>query len=511
MVAGQGADTLDGGAGVDTADFSPATANLALDLAAGTEGATGSVVSGFEAALGGSGNDSIAGDATGNWLDGRDGGDTVRGAGGADTLIGGVGNNLLDGGDGEDVAFYGWAGAGVLVDLGQGTASNGAGTDTIAGVEHASGTAFADTIRGGAGANFLHGGAGGDDLSGGAGSDTLLAGQGADTLDGGDGLDIVDFAVAAAGARASLGLGVETGTGAVLLSVEGMVGTGFGDYLDGGGTANWIDGRAGNDTIHGFESQDTLMGGLGQNTIDGGVGDDVLRYDWMAGPVSVDLAAGTAVGAGFSDFLTGIEAVTGTTANDTVRGGSEDNYLQAGLGDDLVAGGVGDDTIASGAGRDTLDGGEGLDLVDFGAAASAVFVDLARGIEASTGTVLASIEAAIGSNLNDVLTGDSAANYLAAGAGNDTLTGGRGNDTLIGGAGADRIGFDDGDGYDAVFGFQTGLDVIDATAYNSADPSYAPNIFEFGGDLVIQFQNGDTLYLVGTSLDTFNAATDLRL
>jgi hypothetical protein len=52
--------------------------------------------------------------------------------------------------------------------------------------------------------------------------------------------------------------------------------------------------------------------------------------------------------------------------------------------------------------------------------------------------------------------------------------------------------------------------VIDATAY-SADPNFAPNIFEYGGDLVIQFQNGDNLYLVGTSFATFDAATDLRL
>ena len=67
-----------------------------------------------------------------------------------------------------------------------------------------------------------------------------------------------------------------------------------------------------------------------------------------------------------------------------------------------------------------------------------------------------------------------------------------------------------GDGYDAVFGFETGVDVIDATAY-SADPNYAPNIFEFGGDLVIQFQNGDNLYLVDRSFATFDAGTDLVL
>ena len=136
---------------------------------------------------------------------------------------------------------------------------------------------------------------------------------------------------------------------------------------------------------------------------------------------------------------------------------------------------------------------------------------MAAGIEAITGTTLTTIEAAIGSNYSDLLIGDAENNYLDGRTGNDTLDGGAGNDSLIGGAGADTIVFDDGDGYDAVFGFQTGVDVIDATAYNSADPAYAPNIFQNGADLVIAFQNGDNLYLVGTSFATFNAATDLRL
>ena len=53
--------------------------------------------------------------------------------------------------------------------------------------------------------------------------------------------------------------------------------------------------------------------------------------------------------------------------------------------------------------------------------------------------------------------------------------------------------------------------VIDATAYAAADPTFAPTIFEYGSDLVIAFGGGDNLYLVGESLSTFNAATDLRL
>ena len=70
--------------------------------------------------------------------------------------------------------------------------------------------------------------------------------------------------------------------------------------------------------------------------------------------------------------------------------------------------------------------------------------------------------------------------------------------------------FEAGDGYDAVFGFESGVDVIDATAY-SADPAYRPLVFEDGSNLVIAFGGGDNLYLVGKSLDTFDRETDLRL
>jgi Ca2+-binding RTX toxin-like protein len=294
--------------------------------------------------------------------------------------------------------------------------------------------------------------------------------------------------------------------------MEAAVGSAFDDSLKGDENGNWLDGRGGNDTIDGFESDDTLLGGLGTNIIDGGAGDsDVLRYDWLAGPVQVDLAEGTATATGVSDTISNVEVVIGTAAADSITGGAEDNYFQAAAGNDTLSGGEGDDTIAAGDGQDSITGGAGVDLVDFGAASGAVFVDLGAGIEASTGTTLTTIEAAIGSNFADTLAGDAQANYLDGRNGNDTFDGGAGNDSVVGGAGADRILFDDGDGYDAIFGFETGVDVIDASAYNTGDPTYEPTIFEFGSDLVIEFENGDNLYLVGMSFETFDPGTDLLM
>jgi Ca2+-binding RTX toxin-like protein len=243
------------------------------------------------------------------------------------------------------------------------------------------------------------------------------------------------------------------------------------------------------------------------NVLDGGDGDDVLRYDWMAGPVAVDLAAGTATGAGVGDTLTSIEAVIGTLAADTITGGAEDGYFLGGAGNDLVSGGASDDTIASGSGTDTIAGGAGFDTADFGGAAGPVFVNLLSGAETTTGTSISGIEAVIATGGNDTLIGGSGADFLIGAAGNDTLRGGLGNDSLEGGAGADVLRVGPGSGFDVVFGFESGVDVLDARGHGAGSPA----IFPDGSNLVIAFANGDTLYLVGESLSTFDAATDLRL
>src|SRR5207237_6617976 len=53
--------------------------------------------------------------------------------------------------------------------------------------------------------------------------------------------------------------------------------------------------------------------------------------------------------------------------------------------------------------------------------------------------VLLNIENVQGTNYNDRITGNDAANVLGGWAGNDTLVGGGGNDTLIGGPDADLM------------------------------------------------------------------------
>jgi len=151
--SGFDSDSLHGGAGKDTADYSARTANLVIGLDKwqddGEAGEFDFAGPDIERVLGGSGNDRIGGSASNNELYGYDGNDTISGGGGNDALFGAAGNDKMDGGDGDDY------------------------------------------LEGGAGHDTLYGGAGGDTLLGLAGNDRLLSfGDGSkDTVNGGVGTD----------------------------------------------------------------------------------------------------------------------------------------------------------------------------------------------------------------------------------------------------------------------------------------------------------------------------------
>ncbi|WP_116654487.1 M10 family metallopeptidase C-terminal domain-containing protein [Pelagibacterium sediminicola] len=104
--AGDGNDSYTGGGGSDTYDLSRITADVTVNLAAGTASSaqTGTdTLATIENVIGGSGNDTISGKSGANRLEGGAGNDTLSGAGGADILIGGTGDDRLDGGAGRDI------------------------------------------------------------------------------------------------------------------------------------------------------------------------------------------------------------------------------------------------------------------------------------------------------------------------------------------------------------------------------------------------------------------------
>jgi Ca2+-binding RTX toxin-like protein len=222
------------------------------------------------------------------------------------------------------------------------------GRDTIKGLggdDLICGFNGADTIIGGSGADLLSGDGGNDTVSGGAGDfDNLWGFSGNDVLNGGGGFDWVLYRGAPGPVTLDLSAGSATGEGTDTLSgIEGVVGSHFDDVLTGDNANNTFQAEDGNDTI------------------DGGGGVDFASFFLSPGPVTVDLAAGTATGEG-TDTLTGIENVVGSgDFGDTLMGDVQDNFLFGAGGDDSVSGSDGNDELDGGGGTDALDGGIGTD------------------------------------------------------------------------------------------------------------------------------------------------------
>ncbi|MBO9453276.1 hypothetical protein J7426_23650, partial [Tropicibacter sp. R16_0] len=139
-------------------------------------------------------------------FDGRGGNDVLNASAGNDTLMGnegydwiipGRGNDTVDGGVGRDMVSYSdapeVAGRGTNfmldLDLGAGTAELfGGETDQLISIERATGSIFADVMRGSDG---------NDEMRGLGDYDWFIATAGNDTLDGGNGQDMITFLEAA--------------------------------------------------------------------------------------------------------------------------------------------------------------------------------------------------------------------------------------------------------------------------------------------------------------------------
>ena len=106
-----GDDTLEGGGGIDTVDYGYVSdGGVAVDLASGTAttkaaaGGDSDILSGVENVLGSRYDDTLTGNADGNFLAGEAGDDILSGGAGNDTLTGGSGSDtyLFGRGDGLD-------------------------------------------------------------------------------------------------------------------------------------------------------------------------------------------------------------------------------------------------------------------------------------------------------------------------------------------------------------------------------------------------------------------------
>lgn len=318
-------------------------------------------------------------------------------------------------------------------------------------IENAVGGSGNDTIIGNDVANILTGNAGNDSLLGGLGDDVLIGGVGADTLDGGDGIDTASYRDAIAGVSVSLLSGTGSAgiaAGDVLISIERIEGSSYGDTLTGGNNADWLYGLAGNDSLDGGAGNDWLDGGLDNDTLLGGTGADTLfggdgndRLDGGNDNDSLDGGSGADTLFGGS----GMDILIGGIGDDSLDGGSDADRLEGGDGNDVLMGGIGRDTLFGGSGADTLDGGIDDDSLDGG--------DGADRLE--------------GGNGRDTLIGGLGDDTLSGGNDDDRLNGGAGNDTLTGGFGKDVFVISDLRGTDTITDFRRGEDKIDLTGIDA--------------------------------------------
>jgi serralysin len=180
--------TIWDGGGIDTLDGSGYTGAQRIDLTAGSfsnmRGSTNNIAIAagavIENAVGGSGADTLVGNAANNRLSGNAGTDTLDLSGNA--TFGG--NN------------------GAYVDLGGGAVLDGFGSyDTLLSVENVIGTdslypgfaPYSDLMFGSAATNIIEGRGGNDYIEGFGGADELYGQTGNDILSGGDGSDVLVF------------------------------------------------------------------------------------------------------------------------------------------------------------------------------------------------------------------------------------------------------------------------------------------------------------------------------
>jgi Ca2+-binding RTX toxin-like protein len=170
---------------------------------------------------------------------------------------------LLEGGAGANIAYYDASPAGVRVDLMSTTGTGGdAQGDVLHNIQRVVGSSFNDVLIGDASGNQLFGGAGDDAFDGGAA---------ADYLDGGSGVNTAYYDTSSNAVQVNLaahaGLSGDA-QGDVLVNIQNVVGSSFGDNLTGDAGNNILIGKGGADA-YAFGrggGQDTIVNGLSGNS-----------------------------------------------------------------------------------------------------------------------------------------------------------------------------------------------------------------------------------------------------
>jgi len=414
---------------------------------------------------GNGGNDFLFGGSGNDFLDGGAGNDvlnpgsnlnydTTRGSSGNDTII------LSDSGLGYQELFYLYFDRGVDIQINGRTntgtvTKGGSGTDTIVDVAVPMEAGWTSAAGG-----FGVVGSGFDDSF-----DIVTASKSWTEVNGGGGSDSFDLALSA---NSILRMDFRGDQGAKVNLKTGVIANdsfGYGDTV-----SVLYKNKSGQIELYGSNNDDRLIGDKfdnrfilrgGDDVANGLGGQDLVRYDRVdVGPVDVNLTKGTATGTWYgTDFthtLLKIEDVRGSLdGNDTLIGSAVANRLEGRGGADKLIGRGGKDSLFGEDGRDKLFGGNGSDK-------------------------------------------------LYGGKGNDRLDGGAGNDILKGNQGADIFVFSAGNDRVKDFGGKDRIDLGSAAGITGFADLKNNHMAEKGDDVVITDDDGNTMTLLDTGLDTLD-------
>lgn len=471
------------------------------------------------------GNDIVIGDTGNDYIDGGAGADNLTGGQGSDTIIGGTELDTIIG-DGQwyDLNTMASAGTGTLTSV---TVTNSAdgpielyyinstgGSELVTTIAVGGSYTFSghtgdnyylaepvswlylDTFTVSSGLTFDYGteplgdyldaGAGDDYVHGQYGDDTIYFGDGNDSVYGGYGNDLIDDV----SGSALQGLNrIEGGAGNDTIRAGGGNDTVYGgadnDLIYGESANDSIFGDAGSDTIYGGSGIDVLFGGADADTFvfEDGFGSDSVWGDSLAGTtsdtdtldfsnltssISVTFTAsedGTATDGTNTVTFDNIEAIIGTSSNDTINASADSSGL-------VLDGGGGADSILGGSGNDTIYGGLGNDTI-------------------------------------------------LSGAGNDLIAGGAGNDSITTGTGFDTIVLADGGGLDIIADFDMTpngaltADQLDVSGLHDAlaNPVNAWDVVvtdDGAGNAVLTFPGGESITLLGVTTAQVDSAPELH-
>ncbi len=473
--------SLSGGNGIDTINFSAVMESMTLSL--GNNGALSvnslsTSVIGIENIIGGAIGDVIIGNDGDNIIDGGNGSDRIIAGAGNDTIFADENDAVLDGGAGND-----WLNYSLYKPLANGVGINISMTNSQASLEFESitqnfisitnfeniiGTHGNDIIVGDYLDNKLKGGLGSDNIIGGGGNDWLYIDSFDSLIDGGIGdnyIDFSEFSVATSikislNNQAQIAIFVNSSqTSATVQNFINIVGSKLDDNIVANDANNIIYGNDGADSITAGGGNDTIFADNQDRLIDGGSDTDTINFSLFSSAISVDLSltSSQAIGGMQAITIQNIENIVGTNYDDMLKSSSLVNKIEAGNGNDRVFLNI------NSVGYDILNGGNGTDWLDLSALSSTQGFSLTLNqsgafvVAATNSTIIfgaiAEFENIWGGSGSDVIIGDDNNNEIYDGKGNDRVFGRGGDDILYFATPDSDVAsqtFDGGDGNDEI-------------------------------------------------------------